>query len=205
MIISKFWDLNLLSLILQIKYYLDVSCIELPILESLLRWGSLTTGHLVITSNTVSAFHPASVFTVHVVSLDLLEPNEAGWRLVGLWGLLLSDSAVQWAGNPGPDLACLCFCGLPPSAPAVEGEAVCCAPLSPPPLDPLISSNWVCATEGSSPRNGSIVRFYETILKRVSVMGSFFFSFCVLFIFCRVKKVKMKSDKNLIDLIIFHL
>ena len=78
MIISKFWDLNLLSLVLQIKYYIYVSCIELPILESLLRWGSLTTGRLVITSNTASAFHPASVFPVHVVSLDLLEPSEAG-------------------------------------------------------------------------------------------------------------------------------
>lgn len=132
--------------------------------------------------------------------------NKAEIRCLGLWGWLRSDSAVHWAENPSPDLACLCFCSLLPSVPASgEGHSLLGIITSSTPT--LINGDWVYASEASSRLNYSILRFYTIILKRVLTMG-LKSSFCLLPIRCffisrRVKTVKMKSNKNLIDLIIF--
>ena len=73
----------------------------------------------------LSSSSSSSVFTARIFSRDL---TAARWsrlkiRCLKLWGLLFSDSAVQWAENPDSDLACLFFCGLPPGSPP---PCTCC-------------------------------------------------------------------------------
>ena len=139
------------------------------------------------------------MFTAWIFSPDL---TAARWsrlkiRCFKLWGLLFSDSAVQWAENPDSDLACLFFCGPSPPAPAVGGTTSAMHRRLP---DPSSSyhSHWVCITEGSLPLKCSILKFYEAILNKGLSEEVISSSCTVLFISCRMKKVKMKSNKNLI-------